>query len=409
MENFTIRPVNLIKALSTALELAVNGMDRHHWRTAVICKYIAECMGLETGVQQRLIYAALLHDIGAASNWDERRKLKDTDDFLPMGVYKHAEDGYSLLRDSTCMGALAEPIRHHHDKWEGGNLTGLAGEAIPLLSRILHIADRVEVLIDDQALILPQRTRILGRIEKRSGIDFDPQLVALLEACTKPEGFWLDLANPHYHETFFDSLAIYGAVSYSMDDAIGISEVFATIIDRMSKFTAHHSRSVAHVAVFLAEKAGFSAMERKTMQIAGLLHDLGKLSVPNEILEKPGALTAQEIAVVRQHTYYTYRILEKIDQFETIAKWAAYHHECLDGSGYPFKLDAASIPLGSRIVAVADVFVALTEDRPYRATLPEDRVKSIMRGMVKSGKLDEGPVELLLSDHATAALLVGAR
>lgn len=408
MYSFHIHPISLIKALSMALELAVNGMSKHHWRTAVICKKISHRLSLSNIDQQTLLYAALLHDIGAASSWDERRKLKQADSFIGYGIYKHAEDGYALLKDTLRFGDLAETIRHHHDKWIGSNPSGCMGSAIPLLSRIIHLADRIEVLLLDQTPIFSQREKILRQIEAKSGMDFDPALVEVFKECARAESFWLDLVHDGYYDTFFQEMNSYGSINYSLEEVIDIAEVFATIIDRMSAFTANHSRSVAKMAAFIAGFKGFSSSEIKNIQIAGLLHDLGKLSIPNEILEKPGALNAEEVAVIRQHTYYTYRILELIDNFDTIKVWAAYHHESLDGSGYPFKLGEDSIPLGSRIVAVADVFVALTENRPYRASLPEARVKLIMRSMVKNHKLDAVVTEEFLAKYDEAIGLMMA-
>lgn len=403
MHSFDIQPVNLIKALSMALELAVHGMSSHHWRTALICDRIARKLRLNAVEHQRLVYTALLHDIGAASSWSERKKIMGSDLTNTQGMYQHAEDGYLLLKDSVQLGDLAEPIRYHHDHWAGGNYSGLRGEQIPLISRILHIADRIEILIRNNEFIFDQSERILAMIEKKSGMEFDPSLVIVVKEITKKESFWLDLVNPNYYEMFFKSLNVYGSIRYSLDDAINIAEIFATIIDRMSSFTATHSRSVAKIAAFLAELKGFSADEVKNMKIAGLLHDLGKLAIPNDVLEKPGKLTHEEVLIIRQHTYFTYRILEQIDNFETIAKWAAYHHETLDGKGYPFRIKKESIPLGAKIVAVADIFVALTENRPYRENLSEVKVKSIISKMVETGKIDR-PIVNDLFEHYHEAM-----
>lgn len=406
MHSFDIHPVNLIKALSMALELAVNGMSIHHWRTALISDRIARQINLNAVEHQQLVYAALLHDIGAASSWTERQKIVAPEQFDRYGIYRHAEDGYQLLKDSVQLGDLAKPIRYHHDKWAGENCSGLMGEQIPLTSRIIHIADRIEVLIRDHEFIFNQCKHILHSIEAGSGRDFDPFLVEAVKKLAQKESFWLDLVNPNYYEVFFRNLDVYGSIRYSLDDAIRIAEIFATIIDKMSTFTATHSRSVAKIAALLAEVKGFSADEVKNMKIAGLLHDLGKLAVPNEILEKPGNLNKEEVIIIRQHTYYTYRILQEIDGFDMIAKWAAYHHETLDGQGYPFRIGKDSLPLGSRIVAVADIFVALTEDRPYRESLPEERVKKIILDLVAKGKIDKSIVYELFENYQQALYLM---
>lgn len=402
MYAFHVHPINLIKAFSMALELALTGMTSHHWRTAVISKKIAAALELGDMQEQSVVYAALLHDIGAAADWDERKSLKQLDNMPQADVYKHAEIGYVLLQDSSILGDLATVIRHHHDRWRGNNPSGLVGEQIPLASRIIHLADRIEVSLQETCPFLLQRRQIQENVRRQCGDAFDPRLVEAWESCAQQEAFWLDLDELNYYHIFFAELNAYGMVHYSLDDAIHLAEIFATLIDKTSSFTASHSRSVARVAEFLAALQGFSPDERKAMRIAGLLHDLGKLAISNEILEKPGRLTREEMDIIRQHTYYTYRILSQIDHFETIAEWAAYHHETLDGQGYPFRIGEASLSLGARIVAVADVFVALLENRPYRESLPERLVRKIVKEMVDAHKLDGNIVAALFARYEEA-------
>lgn len=393
---FNIHPSNLVSALSIALELSTDGLSKHHWRTALIAGRIAEHIGLEEGQRQILVYASLLHDIGAASNWLEKRKLQD----LRVGedVYWHAEAGYELLKDSQQLGMLAETIRHHHDKWDGSSPSGLAGKAIPLTSRIISLADRLEILLKDKVYIFEQRPEVLSAIREMSGSYFDPDLVRALHDFARQESFWLDLTNPHYYQNFFRQIDSYGRMVFNIDDIVQIGEIFATIIDRTSRFTGMHSRGVAQVSAFLAKARGYSRGEIKLMKIAGLFHDLGKLAIPNDILEKPEKLTDREFSTIKQHPYYTYRILEQIDGFSVIAEWAAYHHETLDSTGYPFRVPEDSLKLGSRIVSVADVFVALSENRPYRRSLSLEQVEKIMRGMADNRKIDGSVVADLFSD-----------
>jgi HD-GYP domain-containing protein (c-di-GMP phosphodiesterase class II) len=153
---------------------------------------------------------------------------------------------------------------------------------------------------------------------------------------------------------------------------------------------------VAATAVLLAALLGFSDEERELLHVAGNLHDLGKLAVPAELLEKPGALTETEFEVVQRHPRISEEILSAAPGLERVTAWASQHHERLDGKGYPFALRGEQISLGSRIMAVADVFTALAEDRPYRKGLPQEDVAKIMRDMSKEGKLDGDVVETLL-------------
>lgn len=388
---FIIHPINLVRALSLALELSTGGLSRHHWRTAMISDRLAMHVGIDDWERQKLVFAALLHDIGAASNWTEK--------MLNAGMHYHAQEGYDLLKNSPQLGILAEPILHHHDFWDGSSPSGLAGEKIPIASRIIHIADRMEVMLKDDSYIFEHEAEILAAIRAGSGTMFDPNLVRAIHEVARRESFWLDLINPHYYENFFREVNTHWQMRFSMDDVISIAEIFATIIDRTSSFTAAHSWRVAAVSSFLAKTKGYSSDEVKMMRIAGLFHDLGKLAVPNYLLEKPGKLTEKEFGTIKQHTYYTYRILEHIDGFGTIAEWAAYHHETLDGSGYPFKIKEPELRLGSRIVATADVFTALTENRPYRLSLSYHEVQKIMLGMVNNRKLDKNIVAELFTNY----------
>lgn len=400
---FSIHPSNLVSALSVAFEISTDGLSQHHWRTAIIADKIAEHIGLDEGQRQIVVYASLLHDIGAVSNWSEKKKLLN----LKPGedVYRHAEAGYDLLKDSQQLGMLAETIRYHHDKWDGSNPSGLAGKDIPISSRIINLADRIEVLLQDHIFIFKQRPDVLSAIRELSGSYFDPELVQALHEFARKDGFWLDLTNRHYYQNFFRQIDMYGRMVFNMDDVVNIGEIFATIIDRTSCFTGMHSRSVSLVAAFLAQARGYSQEEVKLIKIAGLFHDLGKLAIPNEILEKPGKLSDTEFLIIKQHPYYTYRILEQIDGFSTIAEWAAFHHETLDGSGYPFRIPGNSLRLGSRIIGVADVFVALSENRPYRQPLALAEVEKIMQGMVNNGKLDGSLVSDLFSDSNSLSKL----
>ena len=125
--------------------------------------------------------------------------------------------------------------------------------------------------------------------------------------------------------------------------------------------------------------------DQRDLRRAGLLHDIGKLAVSSRILDKPGRLTEEEFAAMREHTRFTLRILERVQCFRHLAGIAASHHERLDGSGYHRGLAAFDLPRPARILAVADVFDALTADRPYRAAMPLDRAPSIVREEAGTG------------------------
>ena len=379
-----IKPLNFIKALSTALELSRTGISMHHCRTAIIAKHIGEALELGQNDIQILSYAALLHDIGAAANWDEKHKIAhdDSNDY----IFNHAEAGYMLLKDSPQLSPLAAVIRHHHDRYAGGNPSGLSGGAIPLASRIIHLADRLEVSIKTTRHIFFQRSDILRMLRRNKF--FDPYIIDAVCSLADKDYFWLDIIDPSYQNRFTQGLEFFGSFAFSSDDIEQIAAVFSDIVDATSSFTAAHSRNVVRICELLAKQYGYSAEELHRLRVAGLLHDIGKLSIPNEVLNKPGKLSATELSLLKQHPYYTLRILEQIDGFETIAAWAAQHHEKLNGNGYPFEIGGAEIGQGSRIMAIADVFSSLVEHRPYKQRFSKDEVLRILQDMVDDNSLD---------------------
>lgn len=394
--SFKIHPVSFINALSKALELSSVGISEHHRRTAIIANHIGIKMGLGQNELQVLIYASLLHDIGAAANWDEKHFIiHDDKDKL---VFKHAEEGYSILKDSEQLGILAEPIRYHHDRFCGGNPSGFVGDEIPLLSRIIHIADRVEVQITKSEHIFIQRDRIMENMEINDF--FDSEIIAVLKNLSQIEYFWLNIINSDYMNSFMKNLDFFEKRSFDLSDMIVIAEIFSKIIDATSHFTATHSKNVANVTRALAIIQGFCNKEADQFYLAGLLHDLGKLAIPNEILNKPGKLSKIECEIVKQHPYYSYTILNEVDGFKNIASWVGAHHETLDGNGYPFRLNASEICLGCRILATADIYCALVESRPYGNGVSNEIALNTMDQMVKAEKIDNKIVHALRINSA---------
>ena len=285
----------------------------------------------------------------------------------------------------------------HHDRWAGGNPSGFESSRIPLISRIVHLTDRVNVLIRDDIPILQQTGSIKGRIQDEAGKEFDPELVALLLELLRRDSLWLDLTAPWLEDRLLFLLDSINKKPQA--DLVDLARLFACVVDAKSRFTYHHSRSVAACARFLGTALGFGARDCSLLEAAGLLHDLGKITIPEHILEKDGRLTAAEFGLIKQHPYYTYWLLKPATEGLPLAQWAAAHHERLDGSGYPFQLAGEKIPKGARIIAVADIYTALREERPYRPSLSGPQIEKILLEQVRSGALDKKVVDALLSNR----------
>ena len=151
-----------------------------------------------------------------------------------------------------------------------------------------------------------------------------------------------------------------------------------------SQQNVHHCYDIYTHTAYAVDAIRPEPILRWTM----LLHDIGKVAIGNKILEKPGRLTDDEFAVMKHHAAYTYSILSEIDDFEEICDWAAFHHERLDGTGYPFGKTAAELNTQERIMACVDIYQALTESRPYKQGMPHEKAYGILNDMVEKGWLD---------------------
>lgn len=380
----------LVNSLSSAVDLISPIVANHHKQVAYISLRIGKELGLPVENISDLVIASTLHDIGALS----LRERLDALQFEIDHPHEHAEVGYNLLRSFAPFTGVARIVKHHHVSWNNADDVMFKGEIIPAESHILHLADRVSVLINKDSDVFSQVNHIIERIAGQSGKMFDPEAVEAFRSIAGTEYFWLDAVSGSI-DAFLSNYMNLKTVSLDLDGMLNLANVFSNIIDFRCRFTANHSAGVAVASEKLARLAGFSESESKMMKVAGYLHDLGKLAVPVEIINKPGGLTSEEYQIIKSHTYYTYRVLEPIRELGTITAWASFHHERLDGFGYPFRLNEKDLSLGSRIMAVADVFTALTEDRPYRAGLGKDKVLQILQEMAEKKALDANVVSLL--------------
>ena len=331
-----------------------------------------------------------MHDIGALSLKEKMEALK----FEAENVHKHAEVGYLLLKTFKPLADAASLIRFHHVQWDYGAGAEFNGNPVPVNSHILHLADRIAVSINKQYHILEQVDFICDRIRAQSGKMFIPEFVDAFVDLAVKQCFWLDAVSPIIDFTLSRSVNL-PVLVMKTGDLIGLTRIFSQIIDFRSRFTATHSSGVAGTGRALAKLFGFSERECQMIEIAGYLHDLGKLAVPNEILDKKGKLTKSEFNIIMSHTFFTYRSLERIGDLDTINTWASFHHERLDGKGYPFHHTSMDLPIGSRILAVADVFTAITEDRPYRKGMSSEEALQTIQSMAGDSILDAHIVEVL--------------
>lgn len=389
--NVKVNLGNLVLSLSDAMDLASVSLAQHQQRTAFTVWEMGKVAILSDERLENNFIAALLHDIGALS-LEDKISLHDHE---VVYVEEHCIRGEYLLSNLPWLENAAGIVRNHHKGWQ------IWDESFdkPLVfdSQLLSLADFLERSIDRDRYILHQHEDIIDRIKSLSGQSFHPHAIELFLAASSREEFWLDLVSPRLyslllHEGPFQKREI------DLTHIAVIAELFRNIIDFRSRFTATHSSGVAACALLLSKKFGLTEAEMKLMEVAGNLHDLGKLAIPNSILDKPGHLNKEETAVMKSHTYYTYAVINTIGGLQQIAAWGAYHHEKLDGSGYPFHCKADELSTGARIMAVADMFTALAEDRPYRKGMSEKRITQIIKDFADRQLLSATIISLLFDN-----------
>lgn len=380
-----LRPV--IYALSDALDLV--GIDdlAHGKRVGVMAAQCAEAQGLGRAEKAFLFDLGLLHDVGVSSTATHQHLVAEFD-WERSQV--HCEVGYALLRNFAPLARLALPIRYHHTRWE----RLLAQDIEPQVARaanLIYLVDRVDAMAAPHHVhgnLLMHTEGIRGRIAALAGSYFSPEAVAAFLAASRSEAFWLTLEPRGLQGYMADMRAQGEPCATGIGELKQVALIFSRIVDAKSAFTAEHSLGVSRLSRFLAERLGVGPENCDKIEIAGLLHDIGKLRVPDGILDKPARLDERERKVMNTHSFETYQILRPIPGFEEIAPWAAYHHEEPGGNGYPFHLRGEDLPLEARILRVADIFQAMAQNRPYRSGWGAQAVLAFLDQLAHDGHLD---------------------
>ena len=416
-----IRLAELLGALSHALDLT-EGQPRGH---CIRCCWIGTQLGLKLKLWpdelSDLYYTLLLKDLGCSSNAARicelyladdisfKRDFKLIDGSLPqalrfvlghtglntglaerfraiIGILRNGGEisreliearchrGADIARKMRFSEIVCDGIRNLDEHWDGGGKPeGLKAKAIPLFSQIALMAQVVDVFN-----IANGPAAALREIRNRSGSWFDPQLVEAFADLQAEPDFWEILKEEDLPAVVLHLEPAQAKRWVDEDHLDEIATAFAQVIDAKSTFTRGHSERVAVFTDMIAEEMGFSPERRRWLNRGALLHDIGKLAISNAILDKNGKLTDEEFAAIKTHPVHSENILKGISVFRDLAPVAGGHHEKLNGKGYPKGLKGDEINLETRIVTVADIFDALTADRPYRAAMPVSQAFAIM-------------------------------
>ncbi|EXI72590.1 MAG TPA: HD domain-containing protein [Candidatus Accumulibacter phosphatis] len=384
-----------ILALSDALDLVGVNDFQHGKRVAMIARETALALGLPEQRLDRIVCAGLLHDLGVSSTAVHRRLLRQTD---WDDRKAHCETGYRLLRPFAHLSLVANAVRHHHTPW--CELPADLAESDALESNLIQLADRVDGMLLRRGLDNPlfNNGGIIDAISALAGSVLSPDVVRAFAATAAREAFWIALAPRHVLRYLGDLTLRDWRITIDFPQFGHVARLISSIVDAKSPFTAAHSLGVAQLARHLGEHVGLDLDRLAQIEVAGLMHDVGKLCVPDEIVDKPTSLTPREFSVMERHAFETYQILRHIPGLEQVAEWAAFHHEALNGHGYPFRCDAGRLSTEARIVAVADVFQALAQERPYRGRQQAEEIPRFLDDFVCQGVLDGDLVAVATND-----------
>ena len=372
------------------VEMDLRGAPSNHGkRTAYITLRIARELGLSQEELYDAAALAMLHDNGLSEfSLSERLKTgKSFDSARFEDLREHCVIGENNVRRYPFLTDARGIIRYHHERFDGTGFFGLEGRRIPLTAQIISAADSFENSFDLKNGGPSIREKAPAWISAGENRIFSPGIAQAFRRVAEDETFWSSLRDEAIAGALSEGIPTF-RLDLSFDEIRNITGVFSRIIDSKSRFTQRHSRGLAEKAARMAEYYGKSPEEKTKLTIAADLHDLGKLAVPNSILDSPRGLTREEFEIVKKHVYYTRVALQNISGFEDITEWAANHHERLNGRGYPFGKVGAELDFNSRLMGCLDVYEALTEERPYRKGLTHREAMAILNKMKNDGLLD---------------------
>ena len=417
----TLKLAELMGALSHALDITEGQPEGHCVRCCWIGMHIGASIGLDNDALWTLYYTLLLKDLGCSSNAARicqlyasddltfKRDFKWVDGSLPQvlrfvlrhtgpaaglmdrlkslgGILKNGNDiaqeliqtrctrGADIARQLRFPESVAQGIHALDEHWNGqGRPAQLVGSAIPINARIALLAQVIDVHNAASG-----QTTAIAEVQARRGSWFEPALVDAFVALSQGAAFWEMLNSPRLEPAVYALEPGGHEVRVDEDYLDDITEAFGQVVDAKSPFTAGHSARVGLYTALLGESMNVPESHRRWLKRDALLHDVGKLGVSNCILDKPGKLDDAEWRAVQRHASYTEAILSRVRIFDELAIVSVAHHERLDGRGYPKGLAGADIALETRIITTADIFDAITAERPYRGAVPVAQTLAIM-------------------------------
>lgn len=388
---------DLLESVSLALDCVehdVVGVTTYHSKRVA---YLSILLGKELGMTEAelvdLAACAILHDNALTEFIQEEIQsgisIRKSDQVDAKG--RHCAMGERNIREIPFQTNVHNVVLFHHECADGSGPFGKKAEETPLMAQLIHLADDIDAHLDLSFIDEKKYDRICKYVKKQENIYFSTLCVDTFEKI----GTIDTLRNMEGNriEILLAEILPYEEKDYTHEQIKAFSALFARIIDYKSSFTMHHSQGIAQKAERMGQFYGYDQETCTKLYFAGALHDIGKLVVDKDVLEKPAKLTDEEYKHIQNHAFYTYDILRKIHGLEDVTLWASLHHEKLNGKGYPFGKTGDELGHMERLMACIDIYQALTEERPYKKGMSHEASMKILRDMADNGFIDGTIVE----------------
>lgn len=383
--------LNAVSRATDYVEDRILNVPRYHVkRVAVLTHRLAERAGFDAETVYAITQAAVLHDC-ALSEYLSDELNADSSGPQELNMSAHCWTGERILSRLPFYPLVEGAVLYHHDRADGLGAMRKKAADTPLCAQLIHIADKADTDFLLDTMDREKFARLMDWARAESGAAFSPECVELFTASVDYE-----LLCSITGDGCVEALAALlppKPTEIPIELLRDMSAIFADLTDYKSHFTWKHSQGVADKAERLGQYYGYPKETCDKLYIAGALHDIGKLLISNDILEKPARLTDAEYREITNHALGTWELLHRIGGMEDITRWAALHHEKLDGSGYPFGLRAEQLGKNERLMACIDVYQALVEARPYKPGMCHEDAMRILKKMARAGQLDGDIVE----------------
>lgn len=369
------------------IEIEIFGMPiNHSKRIAYISVLLAQKLELTNEEMFDIASLAILHDNGAGMKvlHDVLRGDLNTKLNILESRKEHCIIGEQNLVNFPFITHPKNVILYHHEKFDGSGFFGISGKDIPVFAQIISLADTLDLTFN---LNKTERNKIISFVREKQGVFFAKEICLAFFEVANNGSFWEGMLSRNIDKSLDQVIPVF-TYEYNMDQIRKMTQTFSRIIDAKSKYTQAHSSGLAQRILKMAQ---FYKIDRTTttkLLIAADLHDIGKLGVSNDILEKPESLTSAEYSAIMKHPQIAKTCLEGIKGFEEITEWIYNHHERLDGSGYPRGIKAENLDFNSRLISCLDIYQALREERPYRKSMNHREAMKILGEMAQTGKID---------------------